>query len=449
MFEENKITKLIVNFKNTIDKEQFQKINFIFKNYTILEKDNSIELEIIPSFDEIKEQNLFFLLNFEIITFKILFEYSVKINYLQNLVSLNENNTLFELKNVSKKNILAIYSIIYEDIVTCGCLKSKKEKVKVIEKINNKDSILLDTDLASGLERDQFLVYSDLAGTLCMSPKLTKIYLGLISLIKTQICYDFQEIFIPKLVSINDWFKSGHFKRFGSELMYISEFKNRENVLSISDRYQALINKELPESFSNLLKIPEKGLVFAQCESFWNFLKRKVINKEALPLKFFDVSGNSYRNEGGAVHSLTRLNEFKRLELIFVGRADELQVLHNSLHERWRKLLNILGFSYEIREVESWLGLFDENINTTDFEIIFNDSKSLEVGNLSLNSTKFISKWEVKSNGGKLYSGCSGFGLDRLVWSLFKIYGLNLEKWPENICTSLNIINWENNRIFL
>jgi len=57
-------------------------------------------------------------------------------------------------------------------------------------------------------------------------------------------------------------------------------------------------------------------------------MQGKTVSDESFPVKVFDRSGTSHRYESGGIHGMERVDEFHRIELLFIGTPE--QVLEHS-----------------------------------------------------------------------------------------------------------------------
>jgi seryl-tRNA synthetase len=216
-----------------------------------------------------------------------------------------------------------------------------------------------------------------------------------------------------------------------------------EKYKSVQEYLQ--IYKKIPADFNNYIAPVIGGMTYAQCIPFWTSITNKMLNHKAYPIRFYDYSGASYRYEGNAIHSLERLDGFNRIESIFIDTAENLPALCIKFIDKLRNFFIKLELTFRVVAVESWLLAECCCANTTDIELYipFND-KWLETVNVSNNSDHYLKSLNVKAS--KLtHSGCSGLGLDRLVYSFLHQKGFDPENWPKIVKDEYNsslINNW-------
>ena len=253
----------------------------------------------------------------------------------------------------------------------------------------------------------------------------------------------FSEMIFPKLVPWEVWMRSGHAQGVYPEIYYVCPPKTRdpeywEDVKNIYN-----ITKEIPiDLIENKIDSPIGGMCYAQCPSFWGFLQGETVSIDQLPLKVYDHSGTSHRYESGGIHGIERVDEFHRLELVWLGTRKETLEMAEEIKEKYKNIFeNILELKWRTAWVTPWFmaqegkkGLSDmEGAGTVDYEAITPyNNKWIEFQNLSVNADKYTKGFNVKSqNNKKLWSGCSGIGLERWTAAFISQHGINIENWPD------------------
>ncbi len=164
------------------------------------------------------------------------------------------------------------------------------------------------------------------------------------------------------------------------------------------------------------------------------------------------MSGPSYRWEAGGIHGIERVIEFHRIEVVWLGKPEQVIDVRNKLLEGYEKFMDqVLDLEWRMAWVTPWFyeqsGTVEEeereiNINvpgTIDFEAWLpyrgprEDNKNwLEIGNISIHGTKFTEPFKVKHNKGEtLWTGCSGFGTERWLIALLAQKGFDIDNWPK------------------
>ncbi|MEK6845365.1 MAG: aminoacyl--tRNA ligase-related protein [Nanoarchaeota archaeon] len=258
----------------------------------------------------------------------------------------------------------------------------------------------------------------------------------------------FYEMIFPKFEPWEIPKKSGHARNIYPNAYFVSVPKNAslEYWQEIMDLYE--ITGEV-----QVEKIPEKtvnvGIMsYAQCPPFWPFLKNKVIDPETLPLLTYDWSGPTYRNESGGTHGLDRVEEFHRIETLFVGTKEQEVKAWKELKEAFIKFYDeVLEMEIKVARVTPWWMAHagarteqgNEEVGTFDFDayLPYRGDRSkewLEVQNVSSNGEKYPTAFNVKSRTQEfLWSGCAGASFERVIVAFLAQKGLETKNWPKEV----------------
>jgi len=275
-------------------------------------------------------------------------------------------------------------------------------------------------------------------------PQITKIFRAFEKILLDEVCKPrgYEEMIFPKLVPWDVWKRSGHAKAIYPEAYYVCAPKTRDPEFweDVMDYYK--VTNEVPiemimERIENI-----GGMCYAQCPSFWGFLQGKILPDEILPIRVFDRSGTSHRYESGGVHGIERLDEFHRVELVWIGTKQQVIEHATLLQEKYRGIFDsILEIEWREAWVTPWFmaqegkgGLAEvREVGTVDYEAVLPYSgKWLEFQNVSVNGDKYPKGFSVKlQSGEELWSGCSGVGLERWAAVFLGQKGFDFDKWPE------------------
>jgi len=266
----------------------------------------------------------------------------------------------------------------------------------------------------------------------------------------------FQEVISSSLVPFEVWLKTGHLKGVANEIYYFSEPATRDPGAweEVSDLVK--VTREVPtDRLAALLEKPRAGMTYAQCPNiYWSFQKRTLADED-LPVLVFDRTANSYRYESGGRHGIERVDEFHRIEPVYIGTRDQLGELRERMIERYR---HVFDHVLELEWRMAWVSPFylqqagmaggDEEgegepvpeahrEGTIDFEAYLpyrgtrEESEWLEFQNLSVLGDRYTSAFNIKSSREELISGCSGIGLERWTAVFLAQHGLDPGDWPE------------------
>jgi len=257
----------------------------------------------------------------------------------------------------------------------------------------------------------------------------------------------FKEIIESNIVPFDVWLKTGHLEGMPGEFYYVCEPATRD--VEKWERFVDLtkITKEVP--FDELKKntsIPNAGLCYAQCPViYWSF-KGKTISEESLPILVYENTVVSARYESGGRHGIERVDEFHRIEPVYIGTREQLLKLREKLLDRYKHVFNnIFDLEWRMAWVTPWYmqqaGKIGEettqDTGTIDFEAYMpyrgdrKGSEWLEFQNLSILGDKYIKAFNIKAQKSELWSGCSGIGLERWTAAFLAQKGIDPDKWPK------------------
>lgn len=254
----------------------------------------------------------------------------------------------------------------------------------------------------------------------------------------------FQEVISSMHVPLTTWLKTGHLEGMPGEIYYISEPVTRD-----VNKWETFIDllkikKEIPlKEFSQMVSTPKAGICYAQCPNiYWSF-SGKTIAESSLPLLLYDRSVPSARYESGGRHGIERVDEFHRIEIVYIGTKNQLLDIKEKLIEKYRMVFNdILDLEWRMAQVTPFYlqqaGQIieeDPNAGTIDFEAWLpyrgdRNTPWLELHNVSIVGEKYIRAFNIKTQKSILWSGCSGIGLERWMTAFLAQKGIDPKKWP-------------------
>ncbi len=254
---------------------------------------------------------------------------------------------------------------------------------------------------------------------------------------------NYREMIFPKLDTWDVWKKSGHAQGVYPEIYFVCPPKTRDPAFweEVMDYYK--ITHEVPlELVKEKIDLPIGGMCYAQCPTFWGFLAGMTLPNEELPICVFDRSGTSHRYESGGIHGIERVDEFHRIEIVWLGTKEQVLAEKEKLTACYKHIFeDILELTWRTAWVTPWFmaqegktGLAEmTGAGTVDYEAVLPyNGNWIEFQNLSVNGEKYPKGFTVKAQSGEaLWSGCSGVGLERWASAFLSQKGLEPENWPE------------------
>jgi len=264
----------------------------------------------------------------------------------------------------------------------------------------------------------------------------------------------FQEIIESYIVPFDIWLKTGHMEGMPGEFYYVAEPVTRD--VDKWERFVDLtkITKEIPvDELKKNVAVPKAGICYAQCPViYWSF-KGKTISEKSLPILIYDDTAVSGRYESGGRHGIERVDEFHRIEPIYIGTREQLLSLREKMLDCYKHVFNdILDLEWRMAWVTPWYmqqsgkigDKSTQDTGTIDFEAYMpyrgdrKKSEWLEFQNLSILGDKYVKAFNIKAQKSQLWSGCSGIGLERWATAFLAQKGLDLDKWPKGFRKYLN-----------
>ncbi len=259
----------------------------------------------------------------------------------------------------------------------------------------------------------------------------------------------FEEVIQPHHDSFDTLLRTGHLEGLPGEFYYVTEPKSRDPAAW--ERFTDLvkITRKVPEGeLVQLVSPPVAVSCYAQCPTTYWWLSGRTLAQENLPLKIFDRAAISNRYESGGRHGLERVDEFHRIEPVYLGTPEQLLELRKQLLARYAHVFDhVLELEWRTAWVTPFymvqsgeVGVEDETQRiegTTDFEAYLpyrgprETAEWLEFQNLSIVGDKYTRAFTIKAQKGELWSGCSGIGLERWLTAFLAQHGLDPTGWPE------------------
>jgi seryl-tRNA synthetase len=332
---------------------------------------------------------------------------------------------------------------LLEDKIDAARWKGKSEHWELLFE-SEKKPYHFDKDPTEEMLKRGWLQHAAGRGQYVYGPQLTKIFRALEKILLDELLtpLGYNEMIFPKFVAWDVWKRSGHAKGIYPEAYYVCTPKTRDPEYweDVMDYFKVTNEVPLDMIMGKIENVG--GMCYAQCPPFWVFLQGKIMPDEILPIYVFDRSGTSYRYESGGLHGIERLDEFHRVEVLWMGTKQQTIEHAKELQKRYRTIFHdILDIEWREAWVTPWFmaqegkaGLAElREVGTTDYEAVLPYSgKWLEFQNVSVNGNKYPKGFSVKlQSGEELWSGCSGVGLERWAAVFLAQKGLDAENWPE------------------
>lgn len=334
-----------------------------------------------------------------------------------------------------------------EEKVEAQYYEGKEEQWELLEQSEEKEMVW-DEDPTEVMEEKGWIKRGPTKGKWFYRPKAAKILKTLEKIAVKEVLkpLGFQEVMESVMVPFEVWIDTGHMEGIPNEAYYISEpsTRNPEEWEDIIDEIK--ITQEVPsEKLDEMTETPKAGFCYAQCPVIYWSLRNETISDDRLPLLLYESTVPSARYESGGRHGIERVDEFHRVEPVYIGTKEQLVDLKKELIDRYKHVFeNVLDIEWRMAKVEPFYlqqagGKHEEeetDLGTVDFEAYLpyrGDRKSsewLEFGNLSI-FRKYTETFNIKSQTEELLSGCTGIGIERWATAFLAQKGLEPKDWPE------------------
>ena len=219
------------------------------------------------------------------------------------------------------------------------------------------------------------------------------------------------------------------------EFFFYSKIKCRTPEYSALFRKRSYLKNNItPESAQEFVTGPKGIFNYSSCNGLWAGIEGRNYKKDLV--LYCDTDTPSLRYEGQATRSLMRLDSFRRFEAVFIGKTEQLVLSQRArLETQLGAFLDVLNIPFSKLETIPW----DADNSTTrrrstvDFNVKLTKNIELEVGNLSFNDKVYTKPFGIKCNDENAFSGCSGFGIQRIIYCFLCCNGFDTQAWPKAV----------------
>ena len=382
------------------------------------------------------------------------------------ILEIKDKKCVIELEDIGRKFLTRNYVEriinLIEEKIERTYYEGKGEYHKIVYESEQKEPLNNEDPTTQMIDKD-WITRASTKGKWIYWPPAAAIFKTMEKIVVEEILkpLEFQEMISSNIVSGEDiWLKTGHLEGMPMELYYVAEpiTRNPKEWESFID-YIKIKNKVPYKQFYKMVQLkPLQGLTYAQCPPIYNSFKGKTIDSDRFPIFLFEREANSFRYESGGRHGIERVDEFHRIEAVFIGTPEQLMEIHKKLIDRYKYIFNeIFEIEWRMANVTPFYmqqagsifkeGEYEDKLGTIDFEAWLpykgnrSESEWLEFQNISIVGTKYIDAFNIKAQKNeKLWSGCTGIGLERWVVVFLAQKGLDQEKWPKKFLEYLEKI---------
>ncbi|MAG60678.1 hypothetical protein CL619_02720 [archaeon] len=290
-----------------------------------------------------------------------------------------------------------------------------------------KDSKLDPIDLtAMGIIKEAF------PGIFAIGPKGTKLLNQIYEALQKYVVQplDFEEVVLPKMAPVETFEKAS--------LVDFPDGRQRQSAFPWSWNQYLIAAKPFGET-----KGVKETYIWdpLQCTVFYQLFEGETVDVANGPMKWYDRSGPSYRNEDlDSLFPGVKQREFHRAEFIFLGKKEDVIETREQTLKQLEALCQDLNLGYRVVVGGSCHRLEDHEVRkptsqrdipVKDIEIYCPGYGYLEVSGNAIMGDVLTKRFDIKGREGeKLWSGCSGIGLNRMMYAIVSNYRTSNLSFP-------------------
>ncbi len=265
----------------------------------------------------------------------------------------------------------------------------------------------------------------------------------------------FIEVLFPKLIPIEIAFRARKLQGEPGGMYYVCVPRYREKEKYIPFQIKAEITQELPmDELKKLLEEPSYILDPIQCLPFYQLYRGRVLKKEDLPIKVVECGGPTYRFEAGGARGLERVDEFWRMEHVWLGLPEQCIEIRNEIMKKVVEVVDrVLDLEWRIQFAGDTFFLAEDQRIDEDIQIPSDPKYELQIylpyrgprdstekdvwlacASFNLAGNHYTKYFGIKcATGEVLWTGCCGIGLTRMALAFIAQKGFDPSNWPEEV----------------
>ncbi|HMG05958.1 MAG TPA: hypothetical protein VK581_10880 [Chthoniobacterales bacterium] len=230
-----------------------------------------------------------------------------------------------------------------------------------------------------------------------------------------------------------------YFESFPQFAFFVARLHNDLDVYrSFLHEYQE--NHGIPDGLFSHCHSHDLCLSPTMCYHTYQQFQRQELERDTIVTS----KGKSFRFESRYSSGLERLWDFTIREIVFLGRREFVLESRQAFMKRAFALMVEfevggcceVASDYFFATPETTLKLLSQRIMEHKYElrVPIDGSRSLAVASFNFHETFFGEAFLIKRRGGEsAWSGCVGFGLERLVYAFVCQHGLDAKRWPKAV----------------
>jgi seryl-tRNA synthetase len=233
---------------------------------------------------------------------------------------------------------------------------------------------------------------------------------------------------------------AGYVSTFPQHVMFVTRLHNDIDVYC--GARETLSAGELDERLLASCRNIDYMLPPTMCFHTFSQYRGRVIPRGGVHV--VSARGKAFRYEAGYATTLERLWDFTIREMVFFGTREEVLAAREQTMAAMLRFLDSLGVSgwCEVGN-DPFFGddhspdrVWSQRIMGLKYELrlLVGGDRSIAVGSFNFHNDLFGTSFGIThEDGGPVWSGCIGFGLERLVYAFVCQFGADEQDWPEAV----------------
>jgi hypothetical protein len=239
---------------------------------------------------------------------------------------------------------------------------------------------------------------------------------------------------LPNLIPLSYVRQMGAFEQHPQQLFFATPFVSDIETIEKFQSDAKSNGSNVQNTVQDYLAKPEYCLKTSACSPLYPMLNGRAFEHPS----YFTMLGACTRHEAKGTNALERLTEFSMREIVFVGDEDGAEEFQRFSIELFRDLIECFDLRAKIAKAND--SFFVSNysryrlmqlLGSEKFEAQFlmpETDAELAIGSFNHHRRFFSQRFGLSYRGAPAVTACVGFGLERLVYSLFCQHGIESSK---------------------
>jgi len=243
------------------------------------------------------------------------------------------------------------------------------------------------------------------------------------------------EHFYPTLVPTRSLLENGYLKNFPQHAYLVASARHDLNVLEVLGSNTDSINND---DLYEVLGPHSHVLAPTVCYHCFETLRNQVVPVDGA---IYTAVSACNRYESHNVDGLTRLQNFTMREIIFFGCSEDVEIIRKRILDHCRSTLVNWGISFRIVTASDpfFSGPADskrifQSVMEVKYEVqayLPHSDSWVSIASFNNHLQSLVGHYEIDIEGDNpLFSGCVGYGYERLAYAICSQYGLDRRDWP-------------------